>query len=230
MKIQYGTLEIQFTQQVNPRLKHAYVTVDFHEGVILKSPPVSPERAVEIVRGKAAWIIQKLKLVQQEPMGDIVTGTRVLYLGKRYYTKVITDKTVSDAVVTFNYSTFKVSLNPGTPLPQEAVSQAFDRFYREKAAVKVAPRVRYWSRITGLEPSGLSFRRFSKRWGSCTAKNGIVIDFDAVKLPYSLIDYIVVHELCHILHKGHGKEFWKEVEKYLPGYKELEDRIAALKC
>ena len=229
MKVQYGRKEITFFHRVDPRLKHAYITVDFYEGVILKSPPLEEEQARETVRKKGAWIKQKLKLVAHEPLGDIVTGSRILYLGRKYYTRVIRDKSVPRAAVTFNYSTFKVFLNPSCSQPQQSVNDAFEIFYRQKALEKIAPRVKQWSRITGFLPAGLKFRRLRKRWGSCTKNNEIIINIDAVKLPFSLIDYIVVHELCHVEHKGHGKLFWREVEKYLPGCRDLEDRISVMR-
>jgi predicted metal-dependent hydrolase len=230
MKVQYGKKEITFSHRVNPKLKHAYITVDFNEGVILKSPPLEEERAREMVRKKAPWIMEKLKLVAREPQGDIATGTRILYLGRKYYTKVIKDKSTAGAVVTFNYSTFNVYVNPSLPHPQETISSAFEGFYRRKAVEKIVPRVRQWTRETGLQPTGLRFRKLSKRWGSCTKTNEIIINIDTVKLPFSLIDYIVVHELCHLEHKGHTKAFWREVEKYIPAYRELESRLSGMRC
>lgn len=226
----YGRKEITFHHKIDPALTHAYITVDFNEGVILKSPPLEPGRAEALVREKAVWILGKLKLTAREPQGDIVTGTRTLYLGRKYYTTVIRDEGTATAEVVFNHSSFKVYLNPTVPFPQEVMTHAFDAFYRRKAVEKIAPRVRHWGRITGLEPVGLKFRRLSKRWGSCTRGNEIIINIYAVKLPFFLIDYIVVHELCHLLHRGHGKAFWREVETYLPSYRELENQISIMQC
>jgi len=232
MKTHYGRKEISFRHKIDPGLSHAYITVDFSEGVILKSPPLDPGRAEAIVRKKAPWILEKLKLVSHQPQGDIVTGSRVLYLGRNYYTRVIREPGVVTGVVKaeveFNHSSFKVCLDPLVTQPQEAVSRAFDIFYRCKAVEKIRPRVRHWSRITGLDPESLRFRRLSKRWGSCTKSGEIILNIYAVKLPYYLIDYIIVHELCHLLHKGHGKAFWQEVEKYLPTYPELEKQISII--
>lgn len=230
MKARYGRKEISFRHKVDPALTHAYITVDFNEGVILKSPPLEPGRAEAFVRKKAPWILEKLKLVARRPCGDIVTGTRILYSGRNYHTRVIPDAGTAGARVVFDHSSFKVYLNPALPDPQEATAAAFDAFYRRKAVEKIEPRVRHWSRITGLEARGLRFRRLSKRWGSCTKSGAIIINIYAVKLPYYLIDYIIVHELCHLLHTGHGKAFWREVEKYLPTYRELENRISVMQC
>lgn len=71
--------------------------------------------------------------------------------------------------------------------------------------------------------------KFDKRWGSCTSDNKISINVDAIKLPYSLIDYILVHELVHTKIKDHSKEFWAEVSKHLPNWKELDDKMMGMK-
>jgi len=228
-KVQYGKTTIEFKHQVDPTLKNAYITVDFYEGVILKSPEVTKADAKKLVLKKARWIIEKLKLVAQIPAGDVVTGSRILYLGKRYYTRVIASKTVKRAEVKFGYSRFTVYVNPELKLEQVAIKSAFEDFYRKKAFDKITKRVKQWQETTGLKPKAIRFRKLNKRWGSCTKLNEVIINIDAVKLPFSLIDYIVVHELCHILHKDHSPSFWQQVSKYLPDYQELDDKIVGMK-
>jgi predicted metal-dependent hydrolase len=228
MIAQYGTQKIIFHHKIDPNLTHAYITVDFNEGVILKSPPLDPAHAEALVREKGAWILQKLKLVTHETQNDIVTGSRSRYLGKRYYTTVIRDNETTGAKVVFNYSSFRIFINPSLPHPHEEIIRAFDRFYRNKAAEKITPRVQYWSRITGFQPTGLKFRKLNKRWGSCTRRKEIIINIHAVKLPLSLIDYIIVHELCHLLHNTHSKAFQREVEKYLPTFRDLENQLSLI--
>ncbi len=77
--------------------------------------------------------------------------------------------------------------------------------------------------------SWLHFRKQTKRWGSCTPRNNIVINTEAVKLPYSLIDYLIIHELCLVRDKDHSKAFWAEVGKYLRNWKELDEKMMGMK-
>lgn len=227
--IQYGQQTIMFTHQIDPKLKNAYITVDFYEGVILKSPQLSPKDAQKLVKKKARWIIDKLKLVAQVPVGDIVSGSRVLYLGKRYYAKLIQNPDIKSASIKFVYSRFNIAINPEIKEKQIAIQQAFNAFYREKSIQKITPRINLWVKTTGLIPKSIQFRKLNKRWGSCTQKDEIIINFDAIKLPYSLIDYIIVHELSHIRHKDHSAAFWREVEKYIPDYLELNEKMVGMK-
>ncbi len=227
-KVQYGKTEIEFRHRVNPDLKNAYITVDFYEGVVLKSPPISKKEAAGLVLKKASWIIEKLKLVSQIPAGDIVTGSRLLYLGKRYYVKVVESDQVKSAMANFCYSRFSIEINPSIVGRQMAIKRALKEFYLKKAVEKITARINKGQNQTGLKPRAIKFRTQDKRWGSCTKYNEIILNKDAVKLPFSLIDYIVVHELCHILHKDHSREFWKEVGKYLPEYKELDEMVGGM--
>ena len=112
---------------------------------------------------------------------------------------------------------------------QAELQQAFEIFFREKAREKIAPRVRKWSKVTGLEYGELKFIKLEKRWGSCTAANNILINIDAVKLPFSLIDYLIVHELVHTKIKNHSKEFWAELSKHIANWKELDDKMYGMK-
>jgi hypothetical protein len=227
--VQYGTRQIQFAHIIDDALKHAYITVDFYEGVILKSPSISESKAKEAIYKKGRWVLQKLKLVERIPQGEIITGSRLLYLGRRYYVQVVQDAGVRGASVAFNHSKFKISVNPKAPDRNQAIENALERFSRDKAKLKITPRIEKWSQITGLVPTRYRFRKLDKRWGSCTPANEIIINYDAIKLPFTAIDYIIVHELAHIKHRHHSKDFDREVAKFIPDWKGVDERLCGMK-
>ncbi len=227
--VTYGTRKIQFIHRIDDALKHAYLSVDFYEGVILKSPAMDDEMARELVYKKGRWVLEKTRLVERIPQGPVVTGSRLLYLGRRYYAKVIRDENVRNASARFNHSKFIIRVNPGLSCRDAAIDFALEAFSREKAVVKIGPRVGKWSGTTGLRPRDVKFKKLYKRWGSCTVGNEIIINFDAVKLPFALIDYIIVHELVHIRHKDHSGKFFRELSRYFPDWKELDDKLCGMK-
>lgn len=227
MKVKYGNREIEYSVQVKEGLKSHYITVERGNGVVLKGSKVDDATADKLILKKAKWILDKMDLVRSVPEGDIVTGSRIPYLGRRYYVEVIVKPEMSGVEIEFTHSKFRIFLNRDSQVQKE-IEHALYEFYREKAEEKVTPRVLRWSKQTGLEFNQLHFRKMNKRWGSCTSANNIIINLEAMKLPFTLIDYLIVHELCHTKIKNHTKEYWAEVSKHIPNWKVLDAKMAGM--
>ena len=226
--VQYGHKTIEYSVLEKEGLKSHYISVDRGKGVVLKGQPISDEKAQKLILKKAKWILDKLDLVSSIGDDDIVTGSRIQYLGRKYYVEVFINNDKDEVQIDFTESKFKVSL-PKLLNNQRELQQAFETFFREKAKEKIAPRIRKWSKVTGLEFRDLKIRKLDKRWGSCTAANNIIINLEAIKLPFSLIDYLIVHELVHTKVKNHSKEFWAELSKHIPNWKELDEKMYGMR-
>jgi predicted metal-dependent hydrolase len=226
--VQYGPHIIAYTVQERPDLGAHYLSVAQGEGVVLKGPPLLPAQADQLVLKKARWVLAKLELVRTPQPGDIVTGSRIAYLGRQYYTEVVFDTTLTKARVTFNHSSFRIQVSPASDV-QAAITQALEAFFRAKARQKITPRLRQLTARTGLTCTNLRFRQMAKRWGSCTSENTIILNPEVVKLPFTLIDYVIVHELCHTKVKNHSKDFWVEVAQHCPNWLALDAQLAAVK-
>jgi predicted metal-dependent hydrolase len=227
-KVQYGSKIIEYSTEVKDGLKSHYISVQKDDGVVLKGKAIPIEKANKLILKKAKWILDKLELVKSIGIDEIVTGSRIPYLGRRYYIEVFVNNDLDRINIDFTESKFKISL-PQILNQQEELKQAFETFYRTKAKARINPRVRKWSKKTGLEYHELKFMKLEKRWGSCTPANNILISIDAIKLPFSLIDYLIVHELVHTKIKNHSKEFWAELAKYISNWKELDGRMYGMK-
>ena len=226
-EVKYGHRTIDYAIQEQSGLKSHYIIVEKNHGVILKGASLSEDQANKYILKKARWILDKLKLVASVHEGDIVTGSRVPYLGKKYYTEVYFSDHIERATVEFNHSRFRITTSGKNT--QEEILDGLDIFYKEKAAEKITPRIMKWSERTGLTFNQLYYRKQTKRWGSCTPRNNIVINTEAIKLPFSLIDYLIVHELCHVKHKDHSKTFWAEVSKCLKNWREMDEKMKGMK-
>lgn len=90
---------------------------------------------------------------------------------------------------------------------------------RQKALEIIPKKVEYYSRIIGVSPVSVKITAAKTRFGSCSGKNSLCFSLYLADYPDEAVDYVVVHELCHILEHNHSKRFWKAVEKYLPDYK-----------
>lgn len=93
---------------------------------------------------------------------------------------------------------------------------------KEMALPYLTERTEHYSKLMGLKPVGIKITSAKKRFGSCSGKNSICYSWRLMLYPPEAIDYVVVHELAHIVHKNHGTEFYKLITKYMPDYKERE--------
>lgn len=98
----------------------------------------------------------------------------------------------------------------------------------ESANVLIPEKVAYYSSLMGLKPTGVKITRAKKRFGSCSAKNSLCFSCYLPLYPTEAVDYVIVHELAHIKHHNHGREFYKLIEKYMPDYRQREALLKAL--
>jgi predicted metal-dependent hydrolase len=227
-RVKYGSSYIEYCFQENESLKSHYVTVEKNKGVILKGKAVSEEKSDQLILKKAKWILHKLNLVSVKDDEKIVTGSRITYLGRSYYAEVVTADNLTDVQVEFNYSKFRIMV-PAANTDQNLIKSAIDHFYREKAIEKITLRIKKFSKELNLPYAGLRYRKLEKSWGNCSPKDIITINPEAMKLPFSLIDYLIVHELCHIKIKDHSKQFWAQLSIHIPNWKELNERVEGVR-
>lgn len=227
-KIKYGNKTIEYSILVKEGLKSHYITVEKGKGVILKGKAIPIEKSDKLIAKKAKWIIDKLELVKSIGEDEIVTGSRIQYLGRKYYVEIFINGDIENIEIDFTESKFKV-LTPKRLNSHSNFTEAFETFFTQKAEEKIKPRLKKWSKKTGLNYGKIQFKKLEKQWGSCSPNNAITINIESIKLPYSLIDYLLVHELVHTKIKNHSKEFWAEVSKHIPNWRELDDRMYGMK-
>jgi hypothetical protein len=226
--VQYGNKTIEYSIQVKEGLKSHYISVEKGVGIILKGKAIPLEQSNKLILKKAKWILEKLELVRSIDDDEIVTGSRIQYLGKKYYVEILPVEGERRISIDFTESKFRVNV-PQHLNNQDEIKKAFEKFFKEKVAEKLIPRFKKWSKVTGLVYNELKFMKLEKRWGSCSPSNKININVNAIRLPFSLIDYLIVHELVHTKVKNHSKEFWAELSKHIPNWKELDEKMYGMK-
>lgn len=100
--------------------------------------------------------------------------------------------------------------------------------HRERALLLVTERVEYYSRFYGFSYGRIAIRAQKTRWGSCSKKGNLSFNWKLAFLPSDMVDYVVVHELCHLRYFDHGKLFWELVERGIPDYKNIRKRMKEL--
>lgn len=222
---QYGTMAIEWEFRVDSRLAHHYVTVERGHKVLLRGPDVSLQEQQELIRYRARWIKQRLAEVNRPLKDEIVTGSRLPYRGKTFYCEVIPSPELTVPNITFNQSRFKVFSPEGHFVSRRLFKPALDVFYRQKAKEKLHARILHWQLETGLTATTWRIKHFDARWANCTENN--VLEFHPRCMEFSnrVMDYIIIHELCHTVEKNHDKPFWLLIKKYCPEWKELHSQV-----
>ena len=113
----------------------------------------------------------------------------------------------------------KRKATPAPPL------ESLSKTDRMKIQLKIGKRVRHYCEIMGVTVGWVTVKNQKTRWGSCSAKGNVNFNYQLAFLPEELLDYVVIHELAHRRHMDHSKEFWAEVERYCPDYRERREML-----
>lgn len=105
---------------------------------------------------------------------------------------------------------------------RERADERREEELRDMAKIIIPRKVEKFARIMNVSPASVKITGAKTRFGSCSGKNGLCFSWRVMCYPEKAIDYVVVHELSHILHHDHSKSFWATVEKYMPDYKDAE--------
>lgn len=215
----YGQTTFEWQFQVDGQLKRHYVTVERGRPVLLRGPLIDANEQEALIRRRARWIRDKLGQVDMPLSSDvIVTGSRLRYAGRSYFTEVRHTPAASKPSLRFTASRFIIDHPGGTSLQPDTLMPLLERFYRERANDKLLSRVRHWERQTGLKATGARIRLFQSRWASCDANNVLEFHPRVMELAASVQDYVIVHELCHTVEKSHTKAFWNLVAQHMPDW------------
>ena len=207
------------------RRSTADIIVERDGSVLVRAPEgVSDDRLECLVESKRYWIYKTLAdwrdLNSARSQREFKGGAGFLYLGRTYRLSLVPSQ---EAPLLLKDGRFRLRRELVEQGDATGAQAAFREFYTTKGTHKVTKRVDYYSPKVGVAPTGLVVKELGNRWASCSPKGSLAFHWKCMMAPISVIDYIVVHELCHIWEKDHTPEFWNEVDKVLPSYRERKE-------
>lgn len=210
------------------RKKTLTITIDPGNGVRVLVPARTPNAEIEaIVRKRAGWILRKLAEERPEPQPRrFATGEKLYYLG-RELPLLVQLTTGEPPSVSLEAGAFRIACPGG--LPEEdrtaAIEHALLGWYRERAADLLRESVERWQPKVGISPARISIGDQKTRWGSCSSKGSLRFNLRLAMVPQALIDYVAVHELCHLLEANHAAGFWQHVHRVMPDFEARRRRL-----
>lgn len=221
LSFEYGTEKIEFDVEYRKRKTLGIQIIP--PGIIKVAAPngIARKRVIEAVESKAKWIVEKLSEARQNELGrkdrQYVDGEPFLYLGRECLLRLMLDKKHIKIEVEHLNDNLYVYTDTDDP---EAIKASIIKWYKHKAHERILARIEHYQPFFEVAPSAVKIKEQKKRWGSCTSKRVLLFNWRIIMAPLDVLDYIVVHEMCHFVHMNHSKEFWSSVKSILPDYEE----------
>ena len=193
------------------------------DGGVSVHPPkgFSPEQVDAVVESKRMWIYRNLAewrdLNATAVVREWVNGETFLYLGRSYRLALVSGQ---DADLQLKAGRFCLKRSLVEQGGENTARRVFEVFYSAKGEKRLSQRVAYFAPKVGVSPSGTAVKELGYRWASCTKRNSLTFHWKCMMAPPKRIDYMVVHELCHLHQRNHSDAFWNEVDKVMPDYRE----------
>jgi hypothetical protein len=196
--------------------------------VVVKAPIDSDVLQIDQkIYKRARWILKQIIYFRQftpkTPERCYVNGETHLYLGKQYRLKTVQG---DQNCVKLNRGFFIVTCREKDS--PENIRKLLQKWYSEKAVLQFNNSMkRCWPKVQDFADTKptISVKRMKKRWGSLSDKGTVILNVDLVKAPKECIDYVLIHELCHLKYNNHGREFYTLLDSITPGWKKIKHKL-----
>lgn len=194
--------------------KTVSIEVTDNATLIIKTPTYVRIADIEkIIQKNYQWLKNRLEIAQksrQFKTKRFVNGEKFLYLGQLYPLEI--KQNLSKPLIFNDKFYLRFDARP-------YAREIFTNWYKQQAAKNFYRRALIFAPLMGVEFNQIKISSARKRWGSCSNKKNINIVWRLIMAPQAIIDYVIVHELAHLKHMDHSKNFWKLVESVYPNYK-----------
>ncbi len=213
---------IKYILDCKPR-KNMYISI--REGkVVLKISPKTPISTAEsFLREKSDWILKNLSASKSEHgiPENCKDGSKISVAGRDYTVTAVK----SDRYSPPKFSGDRLTVYVRDPSDNEFIRKQCQQATTQRAVEIIRERAELLVEKTGLCPVKITVKSLTASWGRCSSTGNISINVNIAFYPIECIDYVIIHELCHLKHMNHSKSFWELVEKYCPDWKKIRSSI-----
>lgn len=225
--IQFGNRTIDFRLEYSER-KSLGITVTPEMEVLVRAPAnTSIEKVKEKIRKKAPWIIKQqsffLSFQPKTPQRKFISGETHLYLGRQYRLQIQIGK---DESVKLKGKFIEVTAREKSRA-KDLTNDWYLQHARTKFHVIAAPLIDKFKKYQ-VEPGSIILRDMPTRWGSCTPKGKIILNPELIKAPKGCIEYVIIHELCHLVHPNHSQKFVDLQTREMKDWERWKKKLEAL--
>lgn len=196
-----------------PRNRNTYITITHSGDVCVRTPLKDISKVRQLLKQKEGWINTKLHSLSARTMFHHTLGSTIIFRGEIVEIQNIDflDKMIKNSKNLVN------------------IEKYYYQFYKNEALLTLPSRINYYTKKMGLIPKEIRYKKMRRRWGSCSSNGIVTFNTMMMKLSYEHIDYIIVHELAHLMHMNHSKEFHSLVRTVLADEKRLRQELKLLR-
>lgn len=223
-EVQYGRTRLTYEIRRTKRNKTVSIAVMPGGSVVVTAPArATRARLNELVRRKGTWIVSRLKrgsdLPPPLPEREFISGEGYKYLGRQYRLKVAIQGV--GAGVRLHGAELVAA-------GSHDVRRLLVDWYKARAREYLPLRAALWAAKLGVNLTRLLVSEPAKRWGSASRDGSLRINWRIMQAPVTLVDYVLLHELTHLIHEDHSREFWATLGRIMPDYEERKRRLREL--
>lgn len=220
-EVHFGSTTIAYTIERGRRQKTIAIAVNPDRSVRVRAPRDVPiTRLNSIVWRKGSWIIDRRRRREDLPppptFREFVSGESFLYGGKQYRLKLVSNNKAERVSLVGKHLYLSTDRDPRRLLTE---------WYRKRAEERLESRVRIWAVRLGINPRSVLVRDQRTRWGSADSKGNLRFNWRIVQASTRIFDYVVAHELVHLIHRDHTRDFWAALGRVMPDYEARREAL-----
>jgi predicted metal-dependent hydrolase len=218
-------IDFEYQIRKTTRRKTISITVYQDNRVLVAAPASMPQNSIlQFVEKKSDWVRKNLGRNLQKPKNipvplRFVDGEEILYLGEKC-TLRIEEGSPSGVFLTNGNIIVRAHRDTAEENRSETIREQLVKWYVSRAKDKIEERIRFYAARIGAMPQSVTIKKMKCRWGSCSSKGRINLAWNIIMAPEPILDYLMVHELCHLKHHDHSADYWRLVESILPDHRE----------
>jgi predicted metal-dependent hydrolase len=198
---------------IRSKRKTLSLTINENAELIIRAPKrLSIEKIQDFINEKENWINRKKRLIENQIKDVTSNHSKLLYLGNLFPINV--EQNASKELFFTGEEFIANSIEP------DSLSLSIKKWYKNKFKEIALPRVAYFANKHNLMVNQVRIKNQKTMWGSCSSKNNINLNYLLLMAPMGVIDYVIVHELVHTIHRNHSTDFWDSVESIMPEFQE----------
>ena len=205
---------------IRSQRKTLSITINEDAELIVRAPKrLSIEKIQDFINEKENWINRKITLVENQIKDVTSNQNKILYLGTLF--PIIIKPQLSRELI-FTGEEFEAnSIEPNS------LSLSLKKWYKSKFREIALPRVAYFANKYNLNVNQVRIKNQKTMWGSCSSKNNINLNYLLIMAPAEVIDYVIIHELAHTIHRNHSVDFWRLVRLIMPDFQQHKQWLKA---